>query len=157
MKQSFNAKVWATTTRVGAKSTASIVRWSVDGKETSRSFRNAAQANSFRSGLVTASRTGEPFDPMTLPPVGHGPAIGMTCLEPARALNAADWAESAGTSRRTLAENLSVLLCFLVPAGRRLPDGLRQALFAELKGGTLDVRQLDAVAGSSKRACRSGR
>ena len=32
-----------------------------------------------------------------------------------------------------------------MPAGRRLPDGLRQALFAELKGGTLDVRQLDAV------------
>ena len=145
MKQSFNVKVWATTTRTNAKSTASIVRWSVDGKETSRSFRSAAQADSFRSGLVTASRTGEPFDPVTCLPVGHGPAIGMTCLELARALNAADWSESAGTSRRTLAENLSVLLCFLVPAGRRLPDGLRQALFAELKGGTLDVRQLDAV------------
>ena len=82
---------------------------------------------------------------MTCLPVGHGPAIGMTRLQLARELNAADWCESAGTSRRTLAENLSVLLCFLVPAGRRLPDGLRQALFAELKGGTLDVRQLDAV------------
>lgn len=145
MKQSFNVKVWATTTRTNAKSTASIVPWAVDGKETSRSFRNATQADSFRSGLVTSARTGEPFDPVTCLPVGHGPANGITCLQLVRELNRADWSESAGTSRRTLAENLSALLGFLVPAGRRLPDGLSQALFAELKGGTLDARQLDAV------------
>ena len=101
MKQSFNVKVGATSTRKNPKSTASIVRWSVDGKETSRSFRNAAQVDSFRSGLVTSARTGEPFDPVTCLPVGHGPAKGMTCLELARALNAADWSESAGTSRQT--------------------------------------------------------
>jgi len=76
MKQSFNAKVWATTTRTNAKSTASIVRSSVDGKETSRSFRSAAQADSFRSGLVTSARTGEPFDPTTCLPVGMGQLSG---------------------------------------------------------------------------------
>jgi len=123
MKQSFNVKIWAATTGTSVKSTASIVRWSVDAKETSKSFRNAAQADSFRSGLVTASRTGAPFDPVTLLPVGHGPAIRKTCPELARELNTADWNESAGTSRRTLAENLSALLCFLVPAARLPPDG----------------------------------
>ena len=58
MKQSFNVKVWATTTRTNAKSTASLVRWAVDGKETSRSFRSAAQADSFRSGVVTSRQRG---------------------------------------------------------------------------------------------------
>ena len=45
-----------------AKPTRYVVRWTVERKRFEQGFKQSAQADSFRSELVTAARKGEPFD-----------------------------------------------------------------------------------------------
>ncbi len=50
-----------------------ITRWSVNGRQRSRSFRTKAEADRFRSGLLVAVQTGEAFDDTTGEPVSWQP------------------------------------------------------------------------------------
>src|SRR4051794_37927743 len=43
------------------KPTRYVVRWAVDRRRKERGFKLSAQADSFRSELMTAARKGEPF------------------------------------------------------------------------------------------------
>lgn len=42
-----------------------VVRWSVDGRQRSRSYRTKAEGERFRSGLMVAVQSGEAFDGAT--------------------------------------------------------------------------------------------
>jgi integrase len=67
MAISYDVKFQKTEERKNAqgKVTSYRVLWTVDGKQFKPSFRNATQAEGFRSELVTAANQGKPFDTVT--------------------------------------------------------------------------------------------
>ena len=58
---SYDVRVYKTEVYKGARVTTHYVRWQVAGRRFRKSFRTAAQADSFRSELLTAARKGEAF------------------------------------------------------------------------------------------------
>ncbi len=66
---SYNVRFYKTRIYKGTKVTTYYVRWVIDGEEWTEPFRNVAQADSFRSELVTAARKGEAFSIKTGRPV----------------------------------------------------------------------------------------
>jgi hypothetical protein len=57
----YDARVYQTEVYKGSEVTTYKVRWKVGARLWKEGFRNAAQADSFRSALLTAARKGEPF------------------------------------------------------------------------------------------------
>ncbi|MFG1748594.1 tyrosine-type recombinase/integrase [Streptosporangium sandarakinum] len=57
----YDVRVYKTEVYKGKKVTTYYVRWNTDGKAWKEPYRNAAQADVFRSELVTAARRGEAF------------------------------------------------------------------------------------------------
>lgn len=68
---SYNARIYKTEIYKGAKATTYYVRWRVVGapKPFREPFRHSAQAESYRSKLLTAAREGEAFNTTTGRPV----------------------------------------------------------------------------------------
>ncbi len=58
---SYGVRVYKTEAYKGTKVTTYWVRWKVSGQEWKEPFRNAAQADSFRSSLLAAARQGQAF------------------------------------------------------------------------------------------------
>ena len=65
----YDVRVYKTDIYRGARVTTYRVRWKVARKTWKTSFRNAAQADSFRSSLIAVARNGEPFSLTTGRPV----------------------------------------------------------------------------------------
>ncbi|HEX5119561.1 MAG TPA: integrase [Pseudonocardiaceae bacterium] len=61
----YDVSIWKTTVYKGKRKTTYYVRWKVGKNEFRESFNTQALADSYRSGLVTASRKGERFDKAT--------------------------------------------------------------------------------------------
>ena len=57
----YDVRVYRTEVYKGSEVTTYWVRWKVGGRLWKEAFRNAAQADSFRSALLTAARKGEAF------------------------------------------------------------------------------------------------
>lgn len=57
----YDVRVYKTEVYKGKRVTTYTVRWKVARKTWKEPFRNAAQADSFRSSLLTAARKGEAF------------------------------------------------------------------------------------------------
>jgi integrase len=98
-----------------------IVRWKVAGKERSRAFAKRPAARAFQAELTQAAHAGTPFDVTTGLPVATGTTggsggSGVTCLELAREVVAAEFATLAATSNRGIVEGLAAVLPALVPA-----------------------------------------
>ncbi|MEV5892877.1 tyrosine-type recombinase/integrase [Nonomuraea fuscirosea] len=70
----YNVRVYAIETRKNAagKVTSYRVAWQTTTKTWKRSFKNAAQADTFRGSLLTAARNGEAFSTLTGEPVSWG-------------------------------------------------------------------------------------
>ena len=60
-RTTYDARVYRTEVYKGKAVTTYHVRWKVGGKLWREGFRTAAQADSFRSALLTAARKGEIF------------------------------------------------------------------------------------------------
>lgn len=112
-----------------------IVRWAVEGKQRSRSFRTKAEADRRRSQLLVAQQNGEPFDPRTGEPVSWTPATGqMTIYAWARQWVADEWAEWAPRTRDTQVEGLYRFVPLVVdPRAPDPPWGLRLYLARALR------------------------
>ncbi|MFI6887994.1 tyrosine-type recombinase/integrase [Streptosporangium canum] len=67
----FNVRIYKTEKRKNGKGVVTSYRvlWQTDGKPWKKPFQKEAQADAFRSALVTAARTGEPFSLATGEPV----------------------------------------------------------------------------------------
>ncbi|TDC96016.1 tyrosine-type recombinase/integrase [Actinomadura sp. 7K507] len=65
----FDVRIHETHVRQGARVTTYTVRWKVGSKRWTEGFRRSAQAESFRSSLVTATKNGEAFSLRTGRPV----------------------------------------------------------------------------------------
>lgn len=125
------------------------VRWYVDGKEKGKTFGSVRQADSFRSELLAAVNRGESFDVSRGLPLSLISAEGLTCYQLAKEMVAAKWPDAAAHSRRTEVDNLSYLLCALVPDRLAAADPriLRLALRSALRPvpGQLAPAQVDAL------------
>lgn len=108
------------------------VKWRVDGRDRTRSFKTRVEADRFRSGLLTAVQDGQRFDPITGEPsswLEH--SGGPTWWGWSQDWLALKWPQWSGHSRRSAVESLTLLTPLLVrdgapkpPAG--LADWLRQ-------------------------------
>jgi integrase len=131
MMTTYNVRIWKTVVYKGQRVTTYYIRWTVDGKEFKEPYRNKAQAESFRSDLVSAARKGEAFYIATGLPVSMARANErLSWYE--FACNYADlkWPHVAATTRRTHAEALTAITMLLVTTDRGKPDDklLRMAL-----------------------------
>ncbi len=128
--KSYNVRVWKL--RANAAGNAEV-RWSVEGKERSRSFATKALADSFRSHLLSAAKDGEPFDTETGLPLSlvKQRRAGPSWFEHAVAYNQMKWARSAPNSRRSRAEALATIAPGLTRGRGASPDPkvLRAALY----------------------------
>lgn len=149
MTKTFDVRVWDLRKRQRADRAVVRyeVRWAVDGRSFSRTFEKKAQADAYRSDLISATNRGEAFDVSTGQPLSSGRTGGPSCYDVARELVAKEWPHAAGNSRRTMCEVFAHLLPLLVPPKREAPAGLTQALHKVglHKDKTPDVRQRDAL------------
>ena len=115
------------------------VKWRIDGRDRTRSFKTRVEADRFRSRLLDAVHQGAPFDPMEGVPTswlareGEAP----TWWTWSREWCHLKWPQWSGHSRRSAVETLALLTPHLVRLGAPMaPDGLRPWLRAE--GFTVD-------------------
>jgi integrase len=114
-----------------------VVRWSVNGRQRSRSFRTKAEADRFRSGLLIAAQSGEEFDITSGEPISWQAQPGeMPAHEWARRWLAEQWPEWAPRTRVSAVEAMTRLVPLLVaPTAPTPPAGLRRHLMSSLPPG----------------------
>jgi len=108
------------------------VRWVVDGKSFSKWFEYDAQADSYRSGLISAARNGEGFDTETgQPESAVREQQGVTWFDLACQFVDLKWPRAAAKSRTSMADALATVTPVLVISRRGMPDAklLRAALY----------------------------
>jgi integrase len=111
-----------------------IVRWAVNGRQRSRSFRTRPEADRYRSGLLVAQQSGERFDDQTGEPVSWQPLPDQVQVHVwARQWLGEQWPEWAPRTRASAVEALTRLLPLLVPpTAPPQPPALRSHLSAWL-------------------------
>jgi len=114
-----------------------VVRWHVDGRQRSRSFRARVEAERYRTGLLVAQQAGEVFDPATGEPETWAPQPADTPLhEWARTWLAEQWDEWAPRTRVSQVEALVRFVPLAVRLGAPEPPvELRAHLKAWLRPG----------------------
>jgi integrase len=110
------------------------LRWKVGGRSFGQTFKYQAQADTHRSKLVTAARSGEPFDTETGEPVSWARqevTDERTWYEFAVSYLDMKWPHAAANTRTSIAEALAVLTMGLVDDKPGRPDDaiLRAALY----------------------------
>ncbi|WP_055480479.1 tyrosine-type recombinase/integrase [Sphaerimonospora mesophila] len=134
MNTSYDVKFWEIQRRTDRKTAAFLVRWTVDRKAKSKSFRTKGLADSFLSDLRQAAKAGEAFDVVTGLPVSMltPEPTGPSFLEFAQSYVLRRWRTSAARTRETDAYALLTLVPALVAdvPGRPDPEELRAALRA---------------------------
>lgn len=129
----------------GGKTTSYQVRWEVEGRARQESFKLAAQADSFRSDLVSAARKGEAFD------VGSGLPVQMLREERHEfawlpfAQDFADmkWPNLAPKSRKGLIDSLVAISTAMLTSETSEPKLLNHALRRSLNPSTRQDESAD--------------
>lgn len=129
---SYDVRVYAVDARKGVRRTSYRVRWAVSGRSFSDTFTTRKLADSFRSGLVQATRNGEPFDRDTGRPQSEARAARADRLwvDLAREFIDARWEEFSPRHRKSTVEGLVTITSALVREGRTPKNAkvLREAL-----------------------------
>lgn len=132
MGTSYDVRLWKIESYKGQRGTTYSVRWTVAGVRFRETFKTRALADSFRSGLVTASRKGEGFDSDTGRPISENrPRKSIRWFEFACGYMDMKWPGAAATYRRSLSEALTAITAALIDdRGSDRPDAalLRRAL-----------------------------
>lgn len=131
MPHTYHVRVYKTETREWSSRTTYRTRWKVASKTWAESFRTLALAESFRSELIAAARSGEAFDTDIGLPVSMGRlARRLPWLQLASEYVAMKWPHLAPNSRRNTAKALTVATLALLTTERRRPPlgELRRAL-----------------------------
>ena len=142
----YDVRVYKTEVYKGKKVTTYKVRWKTGPKPRKESFRNAAQADSFRSSLMIAAKKGEAFSITTGHPVSwerdepKEPSVSWYTLT--LDYTAAKWPYASPNHRRSIAEALIDATEVMFSAGSPYPRAeVRRALSlwafsARLRGET---------------------
>jgi hypothetical protein len=128
---SYDARVYRTEVYKGRKVTTYRVRWKVGGKLWREGFRTAAQADSFRSGLLTAARKGEAFGLTTgLPTTWERSKAETTWYDFACRYVDMKWKQASAKYRKDIARALTAAAPAMLAEGRSRPDdaAIRRAL-----------------------------
>lgn len=130
MDTTFAVRVWKIRPYKGKRVTYPV-RWTVDGKENRQTFATFAQADAFRSELVSATRRGEAFSLTTGLPVSHrSRAIDLSWYAFAVQFVDARWARTSANNRKAVAKafmTTTIALLRTEPSGFR-PVAVRTAL-----------------------------
>jgi integrase len=149
----YDVRVYRSELYKGARVTTHRVRWKVGPRLWAEGFRNAAQADSFRSSLLTAARKGEAFSLSTGRPVSwtrDESTISWYALT--LDYTAAKWPYAAPNHRKSIAEALTDgTEAMLVSDGPPYPiEDIRRALRTwafsnRLRGATEPPEDLAAI------------
>ncbi|MGW3346291.1 tyrosine-type recombinase/integrase [Nonomuraea rubra] len=130
----YNVRVYAIETRKNAagKVTSYRVAWQTTRKTWKRSFKNAAQADTFRGSLLTAARSGEAFSTLTGEPVSWGRTDRpeMSWYDFACKFADMKWKNAAAKYRQDIARALTAATPAMYTTTRGKPDdrALRSAM-----------------------------
>lgn len=131
MSASYDVRIWAIRVRKD-RAKPYQVRWKVGAAPPkAKSFSTRGLADSFRSGLIQATRRGEAFDTDTgLPESQHRQQQAMTCYEHTLDYIDMKWPAVSGKSRISIVETLTAVIPALVrsQAGAPDPATMRSAL-----------------------------
>ena len=104
----YDVRVYKTEIYKGTAVTTYWVRWKTGARTWKEAFRNAAQADSFRSSLLTATRNGAPFSITTGRPVSwQREETSVSWYALTLAYTAAKWPYASPNHRRGIAEALT--------------------------------------------------
>jgi integrase len=127
----FDVRVYRTGVYRGVKVTSYRVRWKTGGRVWREGFRTVAQADSFRSALMTAARRGEAFRLATGRPVAWERATADTgWYEFACAYVDMKWKQASAKYRKDIARALTAATPTMLAEARGRPDeaSIRRAL-----------------------------
>jgi integrase len=137
VSSSYDVKFWdlrpnkSTKPGEARKTISYTVRWTVAGREKSKTLRTSAQAKNLLSDLRQAAKNGEAFDITTgLPSSMVKAKSARTILDFVRAYIEMKWPHAAAKSRDSMSDALSTVLPALTKdrPGRPEADALRTAL-----------------------------
>lgn len=127
----YNVRIYKTKIYQGKTVTTYYVRWKVDGRLWEEPFRTAALADSFRSSLLTAARSGEAFSQATGRPVSWLRVNNdMNWYEFACAYTDMKWKSAAAKYRMNISRALTAATPAMFTTTRGKPDdaSIRRAL-----------------------------
>ncbi len=127
----YDARVYQTEVYKGAEVTTYKVRWKVGARLWKEGFRNAAQADSFRSALLTAARRGEAFSLATgRPTAWEREKAETTWYEFACTYVDMKWKQASAKYRKDIARALTAATPAMLAEARGRPDdaSIRRAL-----------------------------
>jgi integrase len=127
----YNVRIYKGKVYKGKTVTTYYVRWKVGDREWQEPSRTAAQADSFRSSLLTAARNGEAFSVTTGRPVSWLRAGNdMSWYEFACAYTDMKWKSAAAKYRKNIARALTAATPAMFTTTRGKPDNasIRRAL-----------------------------
>ena len=127
----YDARVYRTEVYKGTKVTTYQVRWKVGGRLWREGFRTAAQADSFRSALLTAARKGEAFSLATgRPTAWERRRPHTTWYEFACTYVDMKWKQASAKYRKDIARALTAATPVMLAEARGRPDdaSIRRAL-----------------------------
>ncbi len=125
MANEYDVNVWVIKPRKNKHGdvTSYPVRWRVGTEEFYESFKRRAQADRFRSELLSAQNRGEPFDTLTGLPASLGrKTTEVSWFDLAREYVDMKWPDAAPTARQTMAEALIRVTPAFLNGGRGRPD-----------------------------------
>ena len=94
-----------------------VVRWSVDGRQRSKSFHTRSEADRFRLLLMNAVQRGERFDEVTGDPSSWQPSLSdLNVYEWARRWLGEQWVEWQPRTRDSAVESLAKLVIIAADA-----------------------------------------
>jgi integrase len=127
----YDARVYRTEVYQGSEVTTYKVRWKVGARLWKEGFRNAAQADSFRSALLTAARKGEAFSLATgRPTAWERTKADTSWYEFACAYVDVKWKQASAKYRKDIARALTAPTPVMLAEARGRPDDadIRRAL-----------------------------
>ena len=129
--KSHDVRFWETRQNKTAKGALYTVRWTVAGREKSRTLAGKARAERYKSRLLQAADKGEAFDIESGLPESLAREVSqVTWLEHASEFMDMRWPKHAAKGRVSLAEGLIAVTPVLVKSQRGAPDAdlMRRAL-----------------------------
>jgi integrase len=119
----FDVRVYRTEVYKGAEVTTYKVRWKVGARLWKEGFRNAAQADSFRSALLTATRKGEEFSLASGRPTAWArEKAQITWFEFACTYVDMKWKQASAKYRKDIARALTAATPAMLSEARGRPD-----------------------------------
>jgi integrase len=127
----YDVRIYRTEVYQGVKVTTYRVRWKAGNREWRQGFRTAAQADSFRSALLTAARRGEAFSLASgRPTAWEREKAGKTWYEFACTYVDMKWKQASAKYRKDIARALTAAMPAMLPVAQGRPDDpiIRRAL-----------------------------